>query len=789
MAGGSRKRTQEAGPPADGGDGPVAGADLEGVLDGLEDALVDRAIAIARTNGYAPYTTTIRAAWTEAVRSLTEALGQALRAGRAGPGGPMAEIDYRADPRFARMRAIARIHRGVGITLELYLGLFKHFRRVYLDALGGLDLPAPVRARALELTLDFFDESELSITADWRAASDDDRLQEMQARARALTLAKDRYVAIFESLRHPAFLLDRSHRLVHANTAAFEFFLGGGEAGDGLYRQGRRALNARLEGMLAALIEGGSETEREVWLGTTAGQRCFDLRHRPLHDAVGNIALGHLLQLYDITAHREATEKAQRAERQMSRFIATMSHEIRTPLHSVLGAADLLRGSDGAPEAAYLDVIQHAGQSLLQTLNNVLDFTKIEQGPPPARPVDTDLGPALEALCAMAAIGPEARRSRVALDIGPDVPARVRLDWAMARQILTNLLSNAMRHDDGRGIRLSVSRHDGALRFAVIDHGPGLPRAAAEALRRPFETMRARHTPTGGAGLGLAISRHLAGAMSGKIGFRNTASGARIWLEVPVAEAARAAEAGPLPPSAAGPAPGGRCLLVDDDKVGALVSEHLLARIGFEVDRAGTCAEARAAMARTDYDAVVADYLLPDGTGPDLVAAQAGAGAARFVALTANAEAVNASDAVRARFHAVLAKPTDMATLASALKGGRPLSAPGRGADGLAGLSQATVAAMAAAFHAQWSDFRACLAAMQEGCAPDGLADVAHRLAGTTAQLGLCELDTPLRALERRCREDEAADDGDLAALLAALDRPLDTLPSWRRLARQGAHP
>jgi two-component system aerobic respiration control sensor histidine kinase ArcB len=277
------------------------------------------------------------------------------------------------------------------------------------------------------------------------------------------------------------------------------------------------------------------------------------------------------------------------------------------------------------------------------------------------------------------------------------------------------------------------------------------------------------------------------------------------------------AEAGPLPYPAAGPAPGGRCLLVDDDKVGALVSEHLLARIGFEVDRAGTCAEARAAMARTAYDAVVADYLLPDGTGPDLVDAHRGDGHGvdghgvdghgvdgrgvdgrgldgrgggrppRFVALTANAEAVNASDAVRARFHAVLAKPTDMATLSSALRGGRPPSEPAPEAAGLAGLSESTVAAMAAAFRVQWAEFRACLAAMEPGAAPGDLAGTAHRLAGTTAQLGLCELEAPLRALERRCREEEEV--GDLAALRTTLDRPLDTLPSWRRLALQRAHP
>lgn len=258
-----------------------------------------------------------------------------------------------------------------------------------------------------------------------------------------------------------------------------------------------------------------------------------------------------------------------------------------------------------------------------------------------------------------------------------------------------------------------------------------------------------------------------------------------------MAEKATELDALPLPLAAAGPpSPGGRCLLVDDDQVGALVSEHLLARIGFDVDRASSFAEATQAIARNAYDAVVADYLLPDGTGPEIVDASVAAGRScgtRFVALTANAEAVNASEAVLSRFHAVLAKPTDMATLAGALRsGGRAPAAgaprQGCGPDGLAGLSEATIHAMAAAFHAQWVEFRRRLAVPETGEIPEGLADVAHRLAGTTAQLGLTELEAPLRDLEQCCR-DEA---DDLASLLASLDRPLETVPSWQRLAMHG---
>ncbi len=759
-------------------------------LGAMEGALVDRAIEIAKTNGYAPYTTTIRAAWTEAIRSLTEALGRFLSEAQPGPGGPHADVDYRSDPRFARMRGIARMHRTVGITLELYVGLFKHFRRIYLDALAELDLPAGMREHALPLALDFFDCAELSITADWTAGDDDQRLRDLQARARSQSLIKDRYVAIFESLRHPAFVFDKDHRLIHANKAAIDLFIGEGEAGDSLYRHGHAALTARLERNLRDVIDLDLETASAVWIETVTGRHCYDMRRLPLHDAVGNTSLGHLLQLYDVTAHRHATEHAQRAERQMSRFLATMSHEIRTPLHSVLGAAELFSTSDGAVRERYLDVVQSAGQSLLLTLNNVLDYSKMEHGRPTPRPSDTDMRPALEAVCAMATVGLGTQRPDVTLDLAPDLPERVRIDWAMTRQVITNLLSNAIRYDDGTGVRLAVTRGTGdpatcRLRFAVCDHGPGLPAEAAQALSRPFDKIHARHTTTGGAGLGLAISRYLVGAMAGQIGYRNTETGAQLWFEVPVefvADTGRSAVSerrdGPI---------AGRCLLVDDDPVGALVTEHQLAQIGLAVDRAATLQEARSALARNAYDAVVIDYFLPDGTGPDLLAtlgATRRRRSPRAVALTANAEVLKTSEELCAGFDSVLVKPADRAALARALqgcdRGTAAVDAPdaARLPDGLVGLSDATVATMLELFRQQWSMFRVQLGAVRQGLPADGLAEVAHRLAGTTAQLGLSECEAALRELDRRCRSGP----DDTAELLELLDRPLEALPSWRRL-------
>lgn len=394
------------------------------------DTLVDRSIDFAKRNGYAPYTTTIRAAWLEAVLSLSEALVRYLSLTRKRLG-PEAGCDYETDPRFARMRQIARKHRARGVTLQLYLGLFKHFRRVYLEVLEGLD-PKP-GAAMLSDVLDFFDETELSIASDWTGTTKEEKLRELQARTRQLALEKDRYFAIFESLRNPAFLLDRERALVHANHAAAETFVGNVAAGDSVYLRSREDVRTRLREVLRDLPFLTDDPERTVWLETIQGRRCFEMRLRVLHDTVENIPLGYLLQFYDVTAHRQATETAQQAELQMSRFLATMSHEIRTPLHSVLGAAELLRQAEGDSQDSYLDVIQAAGQSLLQTLNNVLDYSKLGGGPPEPRPVETDIAAALDTFCATVAIGHEARRTSLSLDLDGALPDRLMIDWAIVR--------------------------------------------------------------------------------------------------------------------------------------------------------------------------------------------------------------------------------------------------------------------------------------------------------------------------------------------------------------------
>lgn len=357
--------------------------------------------------------------------------------------------------------------------------------------------------------------------------------------------------------------------------------------------------------------------------------------------------------------------------------------------------------------------------------------------------------------------------------------------------MLTNLVTNALRHDRGGGVCVRVAPVQDAagqtiLRFEVTDHGPGLPEAEAEALFRPFHEIRPRNTAGGGAGLGLAISHELVRGMHGRIGFENTGTGARVWFEIPFT--VRTAGGTPEIPAAPEAVPSGRrCLLVDDDPIGSMISAHHLTRIGYLTDHAATMAEARAAAAAASYDALVVDYLLPDGTGPELVRtlqAEQLCASARIVGLTANVEALNASSQLSAAFDVILAKPADGATLAQALlpfarrRARSPAPAEVR-QPGLEGLSAETVAEMAAAFALQWEEFRARIQTLAGPTSRQGLGDLAHRLAGSSAQLGLSELVQPLRELELRC----AAGETDLQDLVRLLDHPVTDCASWASLS------
>ncbi|WP_295878764.1 ATP-binding protein [uncultured Thiohalocapsa sp.] len=273
-------------------------------------------------------------------------------------------------------------------------------------------------------------------------------------------------------------------------------------------------------------------------------------------------ALSYLLVLLIIPSYvaallgklHRAVRQAEAASSAKSRFLAKMSHELRTPLNGVIGVSDLLLDADlRGQERELVRTIHASGRTLLGIIDNILDFSKIEAGRINIAPAQLDLRRLVSETVAM--FGAEARRKGIALDthLDPRLPPAVRGDPLHIRQVLMNLLGNAVKFTESGGVTVRVlcADDDAAsssldVRFEVEDTGIGIAIADQPHI---FESFRQANPGTarryGGTGLGTAIARELVRLMDGRIGFRSSAGeGSLFWFELPLARVPLAAVAG-----------------------------------------------------------------------------------------------------------------------------------------------------------------------------------------------------------------------------------------------------
>jgi signal transduction histidine kinase/DNA-binding response OmpR family regulator len=222
---------------------------------------------------------------------------------------------------------------------------------------------------------------------------------------------------------------------------------------------------------------------------------------------------------------REARVEAMAASEAKSAFLATMSHEIRTPLNAVIGLSGVLLTSDLDPDQrACATTVVTSGQSLLAVINDILDFSKIESGAIELERTEFDVGDCIESALEVVAPAADSKGLRLGYRMEPDVPATVRGDVTRLRQILFNLLANAVKFTDAGGVLVAVRRNEPdtaeptGLHFAVRDTGIGIPHEAVERIFESFSQVDPSTTRRhGGTGLGLAISKRLCELMGGRM--------------------------------------------------------------------------------------------------------------------------------------------------------------------------------------------------------------------------------------------------------------------------------
>ncbi|MCO5160748.1 MAG: ATP-binding protein [Mesorhizobium sp.] len=449
-----------------------------------------------------------------------------------------------------------------------------------------------------------------------------DRMWEMQE-------SEERFHGLIDALGDLVVHRDRAGRIVYVNSVFASLF-------DTNPRDlaGRTLAELGIEvGLVpdASFAEGECLSSTDVPIHTGGGTRWFSWIELSVRDK-SNGAVSHRAIARDITNRKRAEKsmsaakaRAEEASRAKSQFLATVSHEIRTPMNGIMGMAKLLADTElTAEQRTYVGAVSTSASALLALIDDLLDFSKIEAGRFELEPQPISIRELVENVVELLAARAYGKHIGLGCHVSPDVPAMVLADPGRLRQVLLNLVGNAIKFTDDGGVLVSVNASGtGAARriaFAVADTGPGLKGEDFERIFREFEqadgTSTRRH---GGAGLGLAISRRIAEAMGGRIAVDSTeGEGSVFTLEVP---APAEADADPAPSRSLA---GFGAVIVSHNLIEAEAIALTVGAHGGHAAIARTAEEAIVRLRDGDASAVLIDAALESGDGRLLATIRAG---------------------------------------------------------------------------------------------------------------------------------------------------------------------
>lgn len=509
-----------------------------------------------------------------------------------------------------------------------------------------------------------------------------------------LTASTQRFALVIEQAPFPMQLLNAQGETIVVNTAWQELWNLSPEATDGLLKSRMSAFSdprlqrLNLTGLVKRALEGEKVSSGELLLepnpdlGTTR-KSWLEIHFTPIRLASGKIS--EVAVLYNEITARKAAEAAQidlaaaeRATQAKSQFLANMSHEIRTPIHGVMGVASLLTDTHLEPEQRELvGIVQASAKSLLTVVNDILDLSKAEAGKIALESIPFDAAAIIRDVCHTLQFGFQKKGLNLVMDLPAETPEWVLGDPTRLRQVLINLITNAMKFSDDGSVIISlrseeVDAQHRRLHFAVTDAGIGISEEAQRGIFRSFSQVDASTTRRfGGTGLGLSICKHLVELMGGSIAVKSAiGQGSTFFFDVPfcVAEGAARVQT-PDAIDVPAPAVAQSILVAEDNQVNQLIVVRMLQKLGHHVQCVANGRQALEALEKSHYDMVLMDCQMPEMDGLEATRAiRASSNTAMaqipIIAMTANAMAGDRELCLEAGMNDYLSKPVSMQEIA-----------------------------------------------------------------------------------------------------------------------------